>query len=332
MRYLVALMSIFLVASLANGQGRTSDSVNEDMVGVPFENPYWFKESFLEIEMDVEEAVEQEKALLLYFHQQGCPYCRAMIQKNIAEPRTRKFIQDHFDVVQINIRGAREVTLPDGTLMNERDFAQFLGVQYTPTIIVLDDSNLKNPRGRMNGFRPLPTFHAFLEEVTQNPAVFDNEQLSVVGLYEQEYFLQTNDLTGLSDEKPLAVFLETQECADCRKMHSEAFSNQGTYEYLKQYNVVQFDAASDAVVTLPSGEKRTVQEWVQAKKLNYYPTVLLYAAGSKEESFRMDSYLRSFHVQSALEYVLEKRFQDHPEFQRFIDERSARIRAERSRE
>ena len=43
--------------------------VDGDDFGKSAQIPYWFKESFLEIELDIEEALEEEKLLMLYFHQ-----------------------------------------------------------------------------------------------------------------------------------------------------------------------------------------------------------------------------------------------------------------------
>ena len=39
------------------------------------ETPHWFKESFLEFEEDVAEAAADGKRVMIFFHQEGCPYC-----------------------------------------------------------------------------------------------------------------------------------------------------------------------------------------------------------------------------------------------------------------
>ena len=56
---------------------------------------------------------------MLYFHQEGCPYCKATIEKNFSDPTTKEFIQENFDVVEINIRGSRSITLPDGDVVDD---------------------------------------------------------------------------------------------------------------------------------------------------------------------------------------------------------------------
>ncbi len=49
--------------------------------GVNFETPDWFKDSFLEIASDVEEASAAGKHVLLFFHLNACPYCNITVNQ-----------------------------------------------------------------------------------------------------------------------------------------------------------------------------------------------------------------------------------------------------------
>ena len=55
----------------------------------------------------------------------------------------------------------------DGDVVDERAFSKLLKVQYTPTILILDDNGLNKPLERMNGFKPLPIFQETLLVVTR---------------------------------------------------------------------------------------------------------------------------------------------------------------------
>jgi len=44
--------------------------------------------------------------------------------------------------------------------------------------------------------------------------------------------------------------------------------------------------------------------------------------------FRTEAWLRSFHVESALDYVASKAWKQQPNFQRFIEARADRLRAQ----
>jgi len=63
-----------------------NDSVLAEMVNPGYhEKPAWFKESFLDLREDVAEASEDKKRVLLYFYQDGCPYCAKLLQDNLGQ-------------------------------------------------------------------------------------------------------------------------------------------------------------------------------------------------------------------------------------------------------
>ena len=176
----MSILILLLVSSISNitAQQSTRDIkwIDGDDFGKSAQIPYWFKESFLEIDLDIEEALEAEKLLMLYFHQEGCPYCKATIEKNFSDPTTKDFIQENFDVVEINIRGSRSITLPDGDVVDERAFSKLMKVQYTPTILILDAHGLNEPLERMNGFRLLLIFQLLVpcltNQIQKNPSMY----------------------------------------------------------------------------------------------------------------------------------------------------------------
>ena len=97
-------------------------------------HPAWFKESFLDFEEDIAEAAAQGKRLVLYFYQDGCPYCSALVQHNFGQRDIVQATQDYFDLVTINMWGDREVVQVGGQSFTEKTLAQALGVQFTPTL------------------------------------------------------------------------------------------------------------------------------------------------------------------------------------------------------
>ena len=92
----MSILILLLISSISNitAQQSTRDIewIDGDDFGKSAQIPYWFKESFLEIDLDIEEASEAEKLLMLYFHQEGCHYCKASIEKNFSDPTTKDFI------------------------------------------------------------------------------------------------------------------------------------------------------------------------------------------------------------------------------------------------
>jgi thioredoxin-related protein len=95
----------------------------------------WFHEGFLELADDLSEAADQGKDLLIMVEQPGCPYCREMHQVNLRIPAIVDYIKDHYLVVQLDMRGAREVVDLDGTVLEERELVRKWGVAFTPTLL-----------------------------------------------------------------------------------------------------------------------------------------------------------------------------------------------------
>jgi thioredoxin-related protein len=93
----------------------------------------WFLESLLDLSDDLKEAGDKGKRLVVMWELKGCPYCKKIHEINLADPAIEAFIKDRFEVLQLNIIGAREVTDFDGQHLPEKLFAQKYGVRYTPT-------------------------------------------------------------------------------------------------------------------------------------------------------------------------------------------------------
>ena len=98
------------------------------------EPPSWFKESFLDIREDVAEAAKSGRRLMLYFHQDGCPYCAKLLRENFGDKAIADKTRKHFDVIAINLWGDREVTDLLGKATTEKAFAKALRVQFTPNV------------------------------------------------------------------------------------------------------------------------------------------------------------------------------------------------------
>ncbi len=73
--------------------------------------PEWFKASFLDLREDLFEALQSDKrALVVYFGQENCAYCEALLETNFGDPEIARYTQAHFDVVPIDIWGDLPVT------------------------------------------------------------------------------------------------------------------------------------------------------------------------------------------------------------------------------
>ena len=126
-------------------------------------HPDWFKESFLDIAEDVDEATDAGKHVMLFLEMNGCPYCYKMIEENFKGSDYSGWLQEHFDVIALNIRGDREVALDADTTLSEKALAERLGVRYTPTVVFLSSDH--EPVARINGYRNPEDFKQVLDYV-----------------------------------------------------------------------------------------------------------------------------------------------------------------------
>jgi thioredoxin-related protein len=127
------------------------------------EVPAWFKNSFLDLREDIKDGVAANKRVMIYFGQNGCPYCKKLMEVNFRQKEIVDKTRRHFDAIEINIFGSREVTWTDGRTRSEKEFAALLKVRFTPTLLFLDEKG--NVALRVNGYYPPQRFMAALDYV-----------------------------------------------------------------------------------------------------------------------------------------------------------------------
>ncbi len=105
--------------------------------------PDWFKLSFLDLSEDLAEAVAEDKrGIMVYFGQQHCAYCKALIEVNFGKDDIVAYTRRHFDLIPIDIWGDRELVTLDHEVMTEKQFAERERTQFTPSIIFYDSDGV----------------------------------------------------------------------------------------------------------------------------------------------------------------------------------------------
>ena len=297
------------------------------------EKPDWFKESFLEFEEDVAEAAAEGRRVMLYFHQDGCPYCARLVEENFVDPEIKAYIIDHFDGISLNMWGDREVVSVSGRDFTEKTFAAALKVQYTPTLIFLDESG--QVALRLNGYYPPEDFRAALRYVAEKHetrlsfADFRSEQAPATPgeLNDEDFYLDDTNLARVIEthDRPLAVYFESANCAECDTMHRRILTDPVTRKLVVEASNVQFDVASEQSLTTPDGRQTTAREWARELDIAYTPSVVFFDSEG-QQVMRIDAFIKTFHFQSVYAYVLEKAYLDTPQFQRYISARADHIR------
>lgn len=299
------------------------------------EVPHWFANSFLDFRDDIAEAAKAEKRLLLYFGQEGCPYCRELVQVNFSQKDIVETTRRHFQPIALNMWDDRETVWLDGKRRSEKELAAYLKVNFTPTLLFLDEQG--KVVLRLNGYYPPHKFRVALDYVfkhMENKMSFaDYLQKAApvpdTGILHDEpffmappYALQRNKITA---KKPLAVFFEQQHCPGCDEMHLNALKEPETRQLIDKFEVVRLNLFGKQPVLTPDGKKTTEAEWARALKVAYTPSIVFFDERGKEV-FRVEAYLKTFHLQSSLDYVASRAYLTQPSFQRFVKARGDALR------
>ena len=80
----------------------------QDVAPHAIDIPPWFVETFLDLREDVGDAAREGKRLMVYFGQDGCPYCTLLMKTNFSQRRIVDKTRKHFIAVALNIWGDRE--------------------------------------------------------------------------------------------------------------------------------------------------------------------------------------------------------------------------------
>ncbi len=299
------------------------------------EKPAWFKNSFLDIREDINEAAENGRRVMLYFYQDGCPYCAKLIQDNYTQRQIVEKTRKYFDVIAINIWGDREVTDLAGNTVTEKQFAKAARVMFTPTLLLLTEN--AQVALRINGYfapykleaaldyagQKMETqlgFNDYLQKLAAQPATGK--------LHAEDYFLKPPyNLQSLnSGSKPLLLLFEQKQCRDCDELHNDLFKRKESRAQLKRFNIVRLDGWSNMAVIDFMGKKTTAKKLAKTLDVKYIPSMVFYDGG--KEVIRTEAWLKSFHIQSVMDYVASGAYKTETEFQRYISDRAADLEAQ----
>ncbi|WP_284617319.1 thioredoxin family protein [Aquabacterium humicola] len=297
------------------------------------EIPRWFSNSLLDFKDEVPEAAREGKRVMVYFGQDGCPYCKALMKANFGPGPITDKTRQHFVAIAVNIWGGSDVTWLDGTQTTEKGLAQLLKVQFTPTLLFLESDG--RVALRLNGYQPPERFTHVLDYVIQRrdreqslaeylAAQLKEPEVAIAG--PRPYLMRdAGNLARGGRARPLAVLFESASCKACAEMHGEAFARDAMKPLLARFDIARLAPATSSPLVTPDGRRSDVRRFARDLGIQLYPTVVFFDAQGRE-AFRFDGYMRPFHIESAFEYVADGAYRQQPHFQRFVQAKADRLR------
>lgn len=131
MRFLFTLLTAVFLGNMA-----AASSVGDDGLHI---QP-WIRDTFKDLQEDLDEANAEGKRLAIMFEQRGCIYCKKMHETVYTDPELAAYIDDNFFVVRLNLHGDLEVVDFDGDTLSEKKTSRKWGILFTPSIIFMPES------------------------------------------------------------------------------------------------------------------------------------------------------------------------------------------------
>lgn len=327
----IAALMLFFLTAMPFVQADQDDALVFDDIPLKelLTHPEWFKDSFLDLQEDLEEAIgNDKKGIIVYFGQRRCAYCRQLMEVNFKLPDIVKYTRTHFDVIAIDIWSPEEVTDPRGMTTTQREYAVSLGTNFTPSLVFYDSEG--NIALRLRGYYPPYQFRAALEYVADNH--YQRESFPVYmargdstlrfeadELVEEPFFTAPPynlDRSRFPAERPLAVFFEQGNCHACDILHTQPLQQQAIRDLFEKFDSVQLDMWTNVPVVTPTGEATTARDWAARLGIFYAPSVIFFDEAGNE-IIRVESVVHFFRLRNVLNYVLSKGYLKYPTFQQW---------------
>jgi len=296
--------------------------------------PAWFKESFLDLPVDVREATKAGKrGIIVFFSQKNCNHCQAFLDTTLSDPETQQRVRKNYDVIGLDIFSDIEVTDIDGSVRSIKDFAESEKARLTPTLIFYGVENERLVK--LIGFYPPERFKRVLDYVDDGS--YKRQTLSQYlrksgskgeGTRQMITFNYTIfakppyvlDRTKAPAKRPLLVVFEQPNCEACTRFHKRALGDPQVRSLMTRFDAVQLDLTDgQSTLTTPDGKQQTPKQWAEELQLNYDMAVLFFDEQGREVH-RLDSESGKDRMAGSMQYVLEKAYAQHEQMLRWRKE------------
>ena len=301
--------------------------------------PTYTMSSFLDLKEDIDTLSTANKTLILFVHQQNCPYCAKFVQKNLNNQEIKTKILKDFGLVEFDMFGSRDVVGLQDEELSEKEYAKILKLQFTPTILFFDNNG--NIVLKLAGLVPLKKFSLALDYVSSKKYkiigfndflnnnlndMVNNKKIKNRSLVKEDFFIKNPYmLARMGHKEELAVFFEKENCKACERFHRTHLKDTIIRKLLQRIEVAQLDIHQKQTIANPKKIIMKQKDWIKDLKITSIPTIIFFDKNG-DEIIRMDSRLKLFHTQSVIDYVVSGAYKTEKEFQRYLTNRSNAIR------
>lgn len=325
--------SVLVCALLSLTAGSTLQARDfDDAQPMHIAYPEWFKDSFLDLQEDTQEARGEGKVgLMVLFTTQGCSYCDMFIHRSLGDPHLASLVQSHFHALGLEIFSDAEMLDPRGIPFRVKEFAKREGAGFAPTLLFYGEDGELLYRGV--GYHSPERFRMVLDYLIGGHYVRASFRDYVAGREasaaprQSTYRLRPDplfasppyalDRSHFPAQRPLLVIFEAEGCADCPVLHQQVLALSEVRELLERFEVVRLDARDGKTPVLaPDGNRTTPAEWYADLGFSRLPALLFFEERGKEV-LRTDALVLRQRMLNALMYTLERAYEKGWTYQRF---------------
>jgi len=297
------------------------------------EHPDWFKDSFLDLPEDAQEArAAGKQGLFLFFGTEGCSYCHLFLATSLTDPDIVARLRDHFDSIGLEIFSDAELTDFSGDGTRVKQFALDQGVQFAPTLLFFDTDG--NRLLRLTGYYEPERFSQALDYLIDGHYREQGLQAYLAGLQPPAapggsrpealipdplfaaapYAL---DRSRMPAERPLLVVFEGADCPRCKRFHDEVLGDAPTRARLADFDVVRLDAGdADTPVLTPAGERTNPRDWYAELGFSELPALAFFAEDGRPV-LATDAVVLTGRMNNAIGFVTERAYEKGWTYQRY---------------
>jgi thioredoxin-related protein len=245
---------------------------------------FFFAQTFGDLPEELAEAREANKlGLMLFFEQEGCPYCDRMLKTILNQPEVQDWYRERFVSIAVDINGDVELTDVDGITLPSKVFAEHRRVKTTPTISFIDLSGAEVYRRvtMVSGPREFMMMGQYIAEGRYT----DTSWRDYAGAYPEvvnsatvqqvvDFRLEAAAAAASGVNLLLAVTREgCRYCAQLRREFLAPMIRSG--EYVDKVRIREMMMEPDTAITDFSGQVTTTAKIAARYGVSITPTVLL---------------------------------------------------------
>jgi thioredoxin-related protein len=290
--------------------------------------PPWFKESFLDLRDDLDDAAKAGKrGIIVFLSQKNCNHCQAFIDTTLSDPVILERVQKNYDVIALDIFNDVELTDIDGSVSSIKVFADNQRARVTPALLFYGVEGFRLLK--IVGFYPPEKFNQVLDYIdggyNQHETLSQYLQKSRVAIGDRQQDINYDftlfarppymlDRTRFKGQRPLLVLFETPACDPCLRFHKKVLNDKEVRRLMSEFDTVQLNSMDYTTkVMIPSGKYMTPRQWSEELQLDYDISVLFFDEDGKEVH-RLDAETGRDRMSGSMQYVLEKSYLRHEQF------------------